>query len=316
MEQDKKLVEKVLDDICDLDKKIGDIGKDNIISHSSLDEASEMVKGIDKEINNIKGINRKRTAIKGVKVFGRLLKEALPYVVVAGILFGGQSLIIDPPFIKQDVVKIADYEKTIDNTGATTKKLNYVESDEKSYDNLLSYTSKWEKKQDGFYYQTIKEYEFRYQDDVQKVYDNFINENVTDKLEGITQKAKSTKYLKKAPDELTPEELAKDDYIKLMYHTHDENDIIIEAQSDSSNTQGNIIYILMVVLACACGLTLENLKGFYIIKYLKELKEKYPSIDIKDLVKLFEEERIKVSVIRKQQVNLIDPITGEKHRFV
>ena len=63
MEQDKKLVEKVLDDICELDKKIGDIGKDNIISHSSLDEASEMVKGIDKEINNIKGINRKRTAI-------------------------------------------------------------------------------------------------------------------------------------------------------------------------------------------------------------------------------------------------------------
>ena len=55
------------------------------------------------------------------------------------------------------------------------KKLNYVESDEKSYDNLLSYTSKWEKKQDGFYYQTIKEYEFRYKDDVQKVYDNFIN---------------------------------------------------------------------------------------------------------------------------------------------
>ena len=101
-----------------------------------------------------------------------------------------------------------------------------------------------------------------------------------------------------------------------MYHTHDENDIIIEAQSDSSNTQGNIIYIMMVVLACACGLTLENLKGFYIIKYLKELKEKYPSIDIKDLVKLFEEEKIKVSVIRKQQVNLIDPITGEKHRFV
>ena len=158
MEQDKKLVEKVLDDICELDKKIGDIGKDNIISHSSLDEASEMVKGIDKEINNIKGINRKRTAIKGIKMFGRILVEVFPYVLVGGLIFGLQSAIFDTPFVHQDVVKIADYEKTIDNTGATTKKLNYVESDEKSYDNLLSYTSKWEKKQDGFYYQTIKEY--------------------------------------------------------------------------------------------------------------------------------------------------------------
>ena len=312
MEQDKKLVEKVLDDICELDKKIGDIGKDNIISHSSLDEASEMVKGIDKEINNIKGINRKRTAIKGVKVFGRLLKEALPYVVVAGILFGGQSLIIDPPFIKQDVLKKAEYEKVIDISGKITKKLSYVEDGEKDNSNLLVYASKWEKKQDGYYYQTLKEYVFVDQDNITKMYLNLANKEVTNKFDGITQKAKSTKYLKKAPEDLTPEELAKGDTIFLTYHTHNDDDIIIEAQSDAKNSTGTIIYLVLVAVFSIIILGTRAVNGFPIKKALKNLKEKYPSIDIKDLEKLFNEEKIKVSVIRKQQVNLIDPITGEK----
>ena len=47
-------------------------------------------------------------------------------------------------------------------------------------------------------------------------------------------------------------------------------------------------------------------------RHLNRLKRDYKEVDITELEKLFKEKKIKFDVVRHKDVNLVDPINGEK----
>ena len=133
MENDIVLVKDISSSIDALDKKIDDIGNDNIINHSTIKDIEEDIARINKKIKNIDNKNRKRISIKNIKIFGTLIRLVLPYVVVSGLLFGVFAIFGDIPFVRQQQLKIAErkivMETKSDNSASKNSYKSYVVKD-------------------------------------------------------------------------------------------------------------------------------------------------------------------------------------------
>ena len=311
MEDYYSFIQQLNSDINKLDQKIDNVGYDNIINHSTVKEMEESVNDIDRRIRIIDKENAKRFCIKNIKLFGKLLHRVYPYVVVAGLVFGGQSLIGDVPFIQQDQIKFAQTQVVLDSDANLEKTKDYIIAAQKNEDYAVTYYTKWELKQDGYYYRTIKKYKLKYYKN--RMYNNLLDENNKNKMSDIYDEPYSIDYEKKDPSELTQDEIEKEEYIRYVFHLQDEEDIIIEAQDMSYNLILSGVYLF----GAATFITImyfmrKHYSRFDYYKAIDIVKHSYPEIDIEKLKKLFKAKKIKYEVIKKQQATLTDPIDNKR----
>ncbi len=311
MEDNYKIVNSLSEDIEKLDEKIANIGNDNIINHSTVKEVEGMMKDINKKIKRTNRINGLITCIRNIKIFGRFLQGGLPYIVVASLVFTGQTLLGDVPFYPQkSEFKVAQHEQIIDaNEGVIDEKIEYI-TEGHGAKNEVTYTTKWEKKNDGNYYRVTQTYDIgNYSTEELK---EMIN-NPSFSFDETFGKSKSNKYEYKSEKDITQEDLEAESGFKIIYHYTDDLDVILGAQDTTGNILLSVLYILITVLGSLPVIywRIEE-SDYYFTDHLERIKEENPNIDIDEIKRLFKEKKIKFDVVKREQVMMEDPITGQQ----
>ena len=308
---EEEFKELLLEQINEFDKNIDNIGKDNIINHSSLQEAETSYKLINKNIKKANRFNKFITCVRNIKIFGRFLQGGLPYIVVAGLTFTGQTLLGDVPFYPQkSEFKVAQHEQIIDNSGVIDEKITYIKEGTGDK-NQIQYTTKWEKKADGNYYRATQTYEVG----------NFTAEHLKEMINDPTfnfeetfGRSKSNKYEVKNGNELTKEDLEEEAGFKIIYHYTDDLDVILGAQDTENNILLSLLYIIVTFLAMLPVFYWRFEESDYDFEdYLNglQLEAIEAKIDIEEIKRLFNEKKIKFELVKKGEITLTDPITGE-----
>ena len=297
-------------DIKNLNDSIDNIGDDNIINHSRVADIENDIKRIE---NNIKITNRKnigKTCIRNIKIFGRALQGIFPYVVAAGLVFTGQTLLGDVPFYPQDQFKVAQHEQTFDNNGIISDKVTYINASN-DIKNSAYYSTKWEKKADGKYYREIKEYDISNLT-IEQLHDYILNPG-DDIDENVFGKSEKVRYEVKEEKDITKEDLSEKTGIKIVYRYTDDEDVILAAQDVGPNILLSLLYLFLSFVACLpVMLWRDEDSDFDFKEYVYDYCKEYRKVDITELEKLFKEKKIKFDIVRHQDVNLVDPITEEK----
>lgn len=302
-------VNDLRDDIDHLDKKIDNIGNDNIIKHSTIDEIEEEINSIEKAIKTTKRRNILRTCIKNIKIFGRAMQGVGPYVVVASLVFGLQTAIYDTPFIRQDQFKIAQHEQIIDNEGIFDDKITYV-LPETTSTNAAYYSTQWEQKADGKYYRTVKEYKIN-DKTIEELKEIVSNPNCS--FDEVFGKSTSTKYEVKTESEITEKEKQEGKGFKIIYRYTDDEDVILEAQDIGQNIGLSVVYVgfsILLNMLVVLWRIEESDYDFY--QHLDRIQRENRNVDLSEAIKLLKEKKIKFYKVKHQEVTLEDPITGTK----
>ena len=308
---EEEFKELLLEQINEFDKNIDNIGKDNIINHSSLQEAETSYKLINKNIKKANRFNKFITCVRNIKIFGRFLQGGLPYIVVAGLTFTGQTLLGDVPFYPQkSEFKVAQHEQIIDNSGVIDEKITYIKEGTGDK-NQIQYTTKWEKKSDGNYYRATQTYEV----------ENFTAEHLKEMINDPTfnfeetfGRSKSNKYEVKKENELTKEELEEEAGFKIIYHYTDDLDVILGAQDVGENILLSVLYIIVTALVMGPVFYWRFEESDYdFMEHLDRIKTEAidSKIDIEEIKRLFNEKKIKFELVKRGEITLTDPITGE-----
>ncbi len=308
---EEEFKELLLEQINEFDKNIDNIGKDNIINHSSLQEAESSYKLINKNIKKANRFNKFITCVRNIKIFGRFLQGGLPYIVVAGLTFTGQTLLGDVPFYPQkSEFKVAQHEQIINNTGVIDEKVTYI-TEGTGDKNQVQYTTKWEKKSDGNYYRATQTYEVG----------NFTAEHLKEMIndpafnfEETFGRSKSNKYEVKKENELTKEDLEEAAGFKIIYHYTDDLDVILGAQDMGANVGLTFLYLFITFIGTLPVLFWRMEESDYdFSEHLENIKDEAieAKIDIEEIKRLFNEKKIKFELVKKGEITLTDPITGE-----
>ena len=296
-------------DVDNLDNKIDNIGNDNIINHSTVAEIEKEIKDIEEGIKDTNRTNALKTCIKNVKITGRALQGIGPYALVAAAVFGLQVAIYDVPFIRQQQFKIAQHEQIIDNTGVFDDKITYVVPETKP-NNAAHFSTGWEKKADGKYYRTIKEYKIG-EKTIEELLEIVNNPNIT--FDEAFGESSNTRYEVKTEDQITEKEKTEGKGFKIVYRYTDDEDVMLEAQDIGPNIGFSVLYAFFTALCCALIVLWRIEESDYdFIDHLNRIKREYPMVDLSEVKRLFEEKKIKFERVKHQQVTFEDPITGEK----
>ena len=299
----------VIEDITELDKKMDNIGNDNIINHSTIAEIEKDINDIEKGIKKTNKSNVIKTSIKNIKITGRALQGIAPYVVVASIVFGLQTVMLDVPFIRQDQFKIAKHEQIIDNSGIFDDKVTYVVPSDKPT-NSAHFSTGWEKKADGKYYRTIKVYNIG-EKSIEELLDIVNDPNITfDEAFGAST---STKYEVKTEEEITEKEKEEGKGFKIVYRFTDDEDVILEAQDLGPNIGFSITYVIFTALCyLLVALWRDEQSNFDFHSHVDRIQRAYRTVDLSEVKRLLDEKKLKFERVKHQQVSFEDPITGQK----
>ena len=296
-------------DVQNLDQLIDNIGNDNIINSSKVQEIESEIDKIEGNIKVTKINNKINLGIRNLKIFGRALQGIGPYVIVAGLVFGAFTLFGEVPFYPQKEFKVAQHEQIIDNTRTLSDKVTYVGVNSKPI-NSAHYSTKWEKKEDGRYYRMIKEYNIGDYtiEDLKEIIKN-------PELDFDTTFGKNTsiKYEVKEENQITKEDLEEGTGFKIVYRYTDEEDVILGAQDIGPNLLFSFLYLALTALP-TLGVIAWRIEDsdFDFMDYVEEYKDDYEPVDTKELEQLFKEKKIKFEKVRHQEISLIDPLTKEK----
>ena len=272
----------------------------------------ENIETINQNLINTKKNNIKRTLIKNVKIIGRVAQFVLPYVLVAGLSFGGFKLLGTAPFYREKKFYSANHVVTLDNQGLYNDDASYEQLDHRV--DKVYYSSKWEKKIDGKYYRTIKETEYlRYNLDELREMVKDPNFDFKKSFENDYYYSSRVKTTHEVKDSVSEEELAQGDYLKIVTSYVDHDDVIYIEQSEKEDLFESIFYsVLLVLLFALVFFGRKITTEFDLLEACKELKDRYKNINVDELIKLFNEKKIKFERVEHQQLALVDPITNEQ----
>jgi hypothetical protein len=301
-----------LDDIDELDKEISDINGSIVLTSSRQEMIKENIETINQNLINTKKNNIKRTLIKNVKIMGRVAQFVLPYVIVTGLSFGGFKLLGTAPFYREKKFYSANHVVTLDNQGLYNDDASYEQLDNRV--DKVYYSSKWEKKIDGKYYRTIKETEYlRYDLDELREMVKDPNFDFKKSFENDYYYSSRVKTTHEVKDSVSEEELAQGDYLKIVTSYVDYDDVIYIEQSEKEDLFESIFYsVLLVLLFALVFFGRKITTEFDFLEACKELKDRYKNINVDELIKLFNEKKIKFERVYHQQLALVDPITNEQ----
>ena len=113
-------------------------------------------------------------------------------------------------------------------------------------------------------------------------------------------------------DSVSEEELAQGDYLKIVTSYVDYDDVIYIEQSEKEDLFDSIGYSIILVLSFALVVLARRLTEYNFIEICKELKDRYKNINVDELIKLFNEKKIKFEQVKHQQLAFVDPITNDQ----
>ena len=301
-----------------LDKKIEDLKYANIVSSKMQESINEDIKNINIKIRDININNIECALIRKVKVLGKYVLRAIPYVIIANLFLGFHLFIFrEFPFYRDLEKRFPLHEVTLDKDVTIdkveeTRKPRY--NNEVYYtDGKAFYTTKWELGEDNKYHRLIKEY------DVSIITPEELKILVNKpkvELEDILYRYRSEKEEIKNKEELTLEELNKEDTVRFIYHYIDENDFVMELQDPQNNLGFTLAYLILTIASSGVLFFSRRDKHYNetFIKELEKIKKRYSKTDIEEIKKLFKENKIKFELVKRGEVTLTDPITNEKTR--
>lgn len=245
---------------------------------------------LESEIKYSSFVNVRIGAIRNLKISARVLQKVAPYVLTAGIIAGGFTLLGDIPFYPNDEWKVYSNVMTeFDNVGniKTEQQYDSFEVNGNTLDNsdsMLYYYSKWEKSDDEFYSRTVQTYSIK-KKSIEDIMELFKKEDL--KLEDVLGKPNSN--IKETKNNLTEDEIQEKSIIKAVIYNEDKNDYIVHKETVEENICSSALY---VIIAGLC----EFLPSYWRRKHsnfdfadcVKEIKRKHQSLDIDTLTKKLE----------------------------
>ena len=249
-------------------------------SISSNDILSNMEKEINKveyDLNHIDKINRKRTIIKNLKIRFKYLQLVTPYVISAGIIASGFTLVGDIPFYGGDKFKTYAHIRTeFDNYDKVKSQKKYDELDGQ---NELSYYTNWKKEDNGFYSRIVTTYSIDDQsyEDILKLFD-------MENLEMEDVFGSPVSIIVEKENNLTDELLKKKPYIKAIIYNESKDDYIEREETVGENILVSATYVLLTLINCmAISKIREECFAFDLYDSIEKIKEEYSNINIDEL---------------------------------
>lgn len=313
MEKDNYIYENINEAEEDeefLRNQINNLEKDeNNDNSSALSKIEDDISAIKKSIEVTDKRNIRNRRIKNLKIFGRALQGVYPYILVTGaLLFIHVGVCGDVPFYRQDEFHVAQHEEVIDVNGLIYDNVSYVDPSA-NVENTAYYSSAWEKKEDGKYYRTIKKYNVgKYSIDELKEVVN----NPDLKFDDVFGEVTKVEFQVKKEDQITENDLKEGMGFKIVYRYKDDEDIILSAQDIGPNFSYSCLYIFFILISnMLIPLCRVETKSYNFRKHLEEIRRRYPNMDLSEIKRLFEENKIKFERIKHQYVTLEDPKTKE-----
>ena len=295
-------------DLKVIDEKLNNA---NSISRETLSNIEKDFSKINKKIKLTKKDNFCKFVIRNTKIFGVLLHGAFPYVVVAGLTFCFQTIVLDTPFIRQEQLNVGHHKETYINGIKTDEKVEYYLKYIEPFSNAY-HTTQWVKCDDGNYHRTIEEYDGKVlSPDVVK---EAIN-NPEAKLEEVFGKVRYKKTEVKSEADITEEEKNMPGEYKIILNQKDEEDTMMIIQDLVENIGFSFIFLMLsfIISMPVKAFNLDNSK-FNLSFAINDIKENYKlmGLNINELNKLFYEGKIRFEKVKRNGVTLTDPIDGSK----
>ena len=264
-------------------KKICLNEKQEIEKNKLMLQMENEIKQLEFQLKYSKIKNLKIKMIRKLKIPLKMGQQIVPYVLVAGITFGGFAIFGKTPFIEDEYKKKFETKKEIDSLGNKTYEQQYSENN--NFVGSISYIGKWEEQTDGFYSRNIKTYS------TNKVNEDIITRIVDDNditsLDEIFGRPTSSKIETK--NNLTKEELDSKEYLQAVIYSISDDDFIIIREDAETNLYSTIAWIAST-LFLGFGVSLfSTATPFFDYKYyIERINEKYPLVDADELRKKLE----------------------------
>ena len=253
-------------------------------------EKKKMIIEMEKEIQTLKD-DLKHSRTKNIKIHTlrilnyslKVTKILIPYFISAEMTFGILSLMGNTPFIRDNEKQKLEIKKEIDSKGNVRYEKQYSEFEDAI--GSISYIGKWYKEKDGFYLREIKTYLTN--EVSEDIITKIINNLEINSLDNVFGSPKSKKIETK--NNLTDEEIESKPYLQAVVYSKVDDDFIIVKQSISNNIAETALYFLVNLIFTFLILNVkENTVGVMSLnkykEFIEEIKEKYPLIDIDELM--------------------------------
>ncbi len=247
-----------------------------------VENLTDDINKLEKRIDNVGKENLKKISIRNIKIFGRFMQLIGPYLLAFILPFGLQSLIYDIPIYQENVKQEKRYMMELDNQGVISYQSKYSKFENES--NKLYIYGKWKMGDDSFYQRTIKTYSIReFSIDEIKELINKDDLEVSDILGEPLSEIVEHKNI------LTDEELNEESYIIAIKYYADSDDYIIIKQPLIDNIMYSLFYLASVfIIVFPIFRYRVDESNFDFTYCVEKLKEKYKKTDVKMLEKKLE----------------------------
>lgn len=259
--------------------------KQRLEKKKMLLEMRKEISKLENEIKHSKIGNTKVYALRGLKIVLRTGQLIAPFVVTAGITIGGFAALGGTPFYRDKHKQKLEMMKELDSLGNIRYEQQYKEYANSS--SVISYYSKWNFVEDNLYSRDIETYALG--DITEEQILKLINDDVQSLREILGEPISKKKETK---NNLTEEELQSDPFLQAMIYSKFDDDFIMVKESSSDNIGITLVWFLITVLAEIIPLWWRVDGSDFDYSYcIRQIKEKYPTIDVEELTKKLEIKR-------------------------
>ncbi len=243
------------------------------------------IKKLEMQIKHSKFTNAKINALKNLKISLRFGQLIAPYIVAAGVTFGGFSIFGEIPFYRDKHKQKLEMVKEFDSLGNIRYEQQYAHYEES--EGTISYYSKWTSLPDGLYSRNIKVYSI--EDITEETIMKLVNGNNIDSLEEILGEPILRKTETK--NNLTDEELSGDSYLQAIMYSESENEYVMVRESVDDNVGFTLLCIILTFFAELITALVRSSTSFDFGDCVSEIKRNHPAIDVEELTKKLEIKR-------------------------
>ncbi len=224
-------------------------------------------------------INLEICTLKTFKIILNTIKALSPYITTGIVSFIVFKYLHNTPFIKDDIDRKLAIRKEFDSRNNIRYEMQY--EDFADNENKLQVFSSWKKIDDRYYEREIAVY---YTDkiDVDRIEEIVLNNDLSlNSLLGTPDLVKTEKS-----NNLSIEEINSLPFVQAITYSQDDDKTIIVKESDMTNNQSTIAWILLNILInylLSKTVLTSNFKN--LIKYIIKVNEENPIIDIEELEK-------------------------------
>lgn len=245
------------------------------------------IKKMEFELKHQNIANAKRKTIKNLKISARALQLVAPYVLTAGLVFGGLAHFLYMPFSGEIEKEIFAHIITeMDTLGNIRYEKKYSDF---AGNNILYYYTKWSQNPDGTYSRMMKTYPLK-----KKTYEEIVELLKKENLnfeEAIGESEPDVVIETK--NALTEEEQKTEEFIKaVIYYSVDKNDYVVRKMTFGENVIVMVIYAESVVGSqVLMKIIRKKYSSFNFVECVDHIREQNPLIDNESVTKKLELKR-------------------------